>query len=989
MTTPQLPNSQRPIDSQLRNSQNARAKKPEGLNFKNSIFASYLGCFGRWMLGVNWALGVVALGLVAAASTANAATRYDPRLRFRTLRTPHFDIYAHQGVEALAIRLAHIAERVRARFEPVLGIPRGRVHVILVDQTDQSNGFATPFPYDTIQINAVAPASETLIGNTTDWLELAFTHEYTHILHLDRSLSLMHGVRAVFGRAPFVFPNLYLPVWQTEGLATFEESHMTGEGRIPAGDFRAIVDTAAPHRRFEPIDRASGGLVDWPSGLAAYAYGAYFHQYLADRYGEDGLSRLADATAGRVPLFGNGAFKNVFGRSTGGLWADFRESRERAARTDSVTDARATRLTHQGFSVTALRASDDGTVRYAVNDSRSFPALMELRPGGTPRRLAWRAEGLRTSVSGDWVVFDQVELVRSVAVYGDLYAVKRGGGPVVRLTRDARAGDPDVSPDSRRIVCTVLAVGHRALALLDFSAASPHVSAPRVIVDEPDSDYTGPRWSPDGRSIVASRRRGGVYEIVLIDPEAKTIREIVARRDARLVTPSWTHDGRTVLFAADLGEGPFNIYAADVESGEARQVTDTAGGAQFPDLSSSGVLTYVGYTTEGYDVFSVRTNPDEWKRIDFASPNQNERNSPNPDNQDLANPWGRYHPLSTLAPTYWEPEIRSDSGETLFGVGTAMYDVLGRHTYAADAAWSGARARPDWRVSYVYDRWRPTLFAAYSDDTDPIRGGDFRARELTTGVLLPFRRIRWSETLMAAFVAENDTIMPAPGVVFADTSRVFRAIRGGWLHDSRRQFGYSIGAQEGFAIEAAAETSRTALGSDSDGGAGIVDVRAFHQVLTRGAVLAARAAFAASWGPEGSRRVFSAAGSGPSVIAFDFGRDTIGLLRGFNPEDVIGSRAAAVNVDLRVPLWYPQRGPGTWPVFLRAVHAAGFVDAGNAWESRFRSSGIRTAAGGELSLDTTLLHSTPITFAAGAAWTRDPVTSTNALSTFGRIGYAF
>ena len=198
---------------------------------------------GRWTLGVGGALGVAALAVAALPTVAQAATRYDPRLRFKTFTTAHFDVHAHQGEEMLAARLTAIAERVRSRFEPTLGAPRGRVQVILVDQTDIANGWATPFPYDAIEITAVPPFEDDLIGNTTDWLELAFTHEYTHILHLDRSRGFMNGVRHVFGRAPLVFPNSFLPIWQIEGLATYEESRQTGEGRIHAGDFRAIVDS--------------------------------------------------------------------------------------------------------------------------------------------------------------------------------------------------------------------------------------------------------------------------------------------------------------------------------------------------------------------------------------------------------------------------------------------------------------------------------------------------------------------------------------------------------------------------------------------------------------------------------------------------------------------------------------------------------------------------------------------------------------------------
>ena len=121
---------------------------------------------------------------------------------------------------------------------------------------------------------------------------------------------------------------------------------MTGEGRVPAGDFRA-------HRRHRRggravrADRSRGGRArsTGPSGNAAYAYGAYFHQYLADTYGAERLTRLADATSGRIPFFDAGAFKNVFDRSSTNLWDDFREAREHAGVPRSDTDARA-RATH-------------------------------------------------------------------------------------------------------------------------------------------------------------------------------------------------------------------------------------------------------------------------------------------------------------------------------------------------------------------------------------------------------------------------------------------------------------------------------------------------------------------------------------------------------------------------------------------------------------------------------------------------------------------
>src|SRR5262249_35711847 len=140
---------------------------------------------------------------------------------------------------------------------------------------------------------------------------------------LDRSEGWARGMRAVFGRTLLAYPNVLLPTWQIEGLAAYEESVITGEGRLHAGDFRAIVDEAARRHALEPLDRVNGGLTDWPGGQAPYAYGLGFHKYLVDRFGAASLGKLAEATSRRVPYTSSRAFETVFGASLGELWRDY------------------------------------------------------------------------------------------------------------------------------------------------------------------------------------------------------------------------------------------------------------------------------------------------------------------------------------------------------------------------------------------------------------------------------------------------------------------------------------------------------------------------------------------------------------------------------------------------------------------------------------------------------------------------------------------
>lgn len=933
--------------------------------------------------------GVLAAALLIwCAGPALAANRYDPRLRFRTITTRHFDVYFHQGEDALARRLARIAEEVGDRLQRDLGRPSGRVHVVLVDQTDLSNGWATPVPYNLIEISAAGPTGESPIGNTDDWLRLVFSHEYTHIVHLDKARGWIGGLRRVFGRAPILFPNLLLPLWQIEGIATYDESALTGEGRVPAGDFRLLVERAAAAGRFEPIDRANGGLVDWPSGAAQYAYGAYFHQYLADRYGPDSIVRLSNETAGRVPYFGSRAFRKVYGRSLGRLWDDFEA--DSRARVRLEPDA-STRLTRHGFLVTSPRFSRTGTLYYATLNPHGFPALMAAgRNGSAPRQVATKYLGRRIATTSDGIVFDQVEAVRNVALQSDLYVLPDGGRSR-RLTSGARAADPDVSPDGRTIACTVQRVDRRDLATMPIPAAG-RLGTPTALVSEPFTDFASPRWSPDGRAVVAERRRlEGPSEIVVVDVATGRLRTIVSSRSARNVSPTWLPDGESVLFASDRHDEPFQIYAVNLRSARLRTLTGVGRSAEFPELSPDGrELVFVGYTVEGHDLFSVPLSEAKWADVPDANEDAAAARTPTgPPAADARPPDFRYRPWRTLAPQFWTPVVESDGGEVAAGAATAGVDALGRHGYAAAVAWSASRARPDWRLDYAYDRWWPTIFASVSDDTDPWRSGDVRTRELNAGAVFPIRRVRWHAALLAAFSGTTEDFdCPDCDPAIAGAAKR-RSLRFGWRFDNAQSYGYSISRETGTTIQMTSELSPRMLGVEGEAGAVTLDARVYRRAFPRHSAIASRFAAATAWGDRGVRREFNAGGPGPQGGGFDFGRNAIGLLRGIDADAVAGRHAIVGNVDFRVPLASVQRGVGTLPFFLRTAHAAFFADAGHAWNDAFRWSDVRTSIGAELSLDSVIGYSVPVTFTAGVAWRDNPATSRRGVVAFGRIGRAF
>ena len=959
--------------------------------------------------------------LLGGAAAIEGATRYDPALRFRTITTRHFVIHFHQGEEALARRLAALAEDVHLELTARMDRRApGRTHVILVDRDDRPGGWATPVPYNVIELSAAGPAASSPLGHTRDWLRLVFTHEYAHILHLDRSRGWARAARGLFGRVPFALPNLALPIWQIEGLATYEESRH-GEGRLYAADFDAIVREAAGRGELEPLDRVTGGLIDWPGGHAPYAYGARFHAHLADRYGDDRLAALARRTAGRLPYFGGGAFEAVFGRSLSDLWAEFREAERERAGSRETAAGEALRLTHTGHVMSGPRFDGTGHLVYSRSDPHGWPAIERIpATGGPAERLATRIGGEQLAVTGGTVYFDQVEFQRSVALRSDLYRLERATGAVTRLTHGARLMDPDVSGDGR--LAAILLTGNRRDLLVRSdrgrtgvrpgsnrgqTRVRPQPETGRLSTldaqilltsDQPDAHYGRPRWSPDGSRIAVESRIAGIANIVVVDV-ARRERTLVAPAPGRSITPAWAPDGRSLLFASDRDGGVFAIFrawlAADgVSTARLERLATLPGGAHAPDVSPDGrSMAFVGYTVDGYDLFiqplapedgAAATTPDT---LDHGAATGAATAPPatGADSRDVES--APYRPWSTLAPRAWLPLLDRGDHEWSLGATTGGTDALGYHAWSVAATWPVARdgrfaavpgrSRPDVAAVYVYDRWRPALYAQVEDDTTPLlaaRGTGMeqpftiRDRSVTAGVILPFRRVRRAQTVTAAVRLEERTVE----AVGARGRQTRGAARLGWGMTTATRFGYSISPEGGIASGLSLEVSRRALGSDFDAAFARADLRAYVPVLPRHGVLALRATAAAAGGdPEGRRTVrLGGASADPGPLSLD--EDASSLLRGFPPDAFLGDRVALVNAEYRFPIAWPQRGVRHWPVFLRALHGTVFADGGHAWTGGgFRTGDVKWSWGAELSGDFTLGYWLPLTTTVGIGWGRD------------------
>jgi hypothetical protein len=948
---------------------------------------------------------LVVIALLLAAPV-RASTVFDPAFRFRTIRTPHFVIHFHQGEDRLAGHLAVVAEEVWRALEQPFGVtPPPLTHVVIADQSERAGGWATPVPYNTIVLDAAWPSGSDLIGNTDDWLRLVFSHEFTHITHLDRSESWARIARNVFGRVPLAFPNLYLPAWQIEGLATYEESALTGEGRLHDGDFRAIEEEAARAGALERLDRVNGGLVDWPGGQAAYAYGAGFHQYLAERFGPEKLAKLAEATARRIPYTGSRVFPRIYGKSLGELWSDY-QADVRSHVAPAGSDSGLVRLTHHRYTVVGPRfdrfacADCPPELVYSVLTPHSLPELNRIQLDGTgPRRLTTRILGSTTAIGRDAIYFDQQDLRRNTGVYSDLYEWSRATGRVTRLTSEARVLDPDLSPDGTTLVAVQSRRGQRDLVLLRrvrknarARGGAPTETAWQVetLVSESGTQFNAPRWSPDGRTIAVERHRFGAQaEVVLVDVATRAARVVAGDARGRATTPAWRPDGRGIVVALAHEDEPSSLYEIDLEApAAARRLTHLSGGATWPDVSPDGrVLVFVGYTAEGFELFSMpypaRSASDSEAGSRPAVDVTGARAGADAGASSLVST--TYSPLGTLLPTSWWPVITGGGDQLRVGATIFGSDVLGYHLYQATGTWLVASPAgsqlppaqvPDWRVSYAYDRWRPALFASASMETsfftnvDRIAGPQpvtLRERQAEAGLQLPIVHVRRRAVGQFSFIGATDDY----SLGMRQTTRNWFAARAAGAYTSSHQYAASISSEDGVAAGVTAEFMRPGSGSSADGPRLTADVRAYVPAFGQHHVIALRAVGATNGGDLSVGRAFRMGGSARDTGLIDFTTAPTTLMRGFPTDTFAGSHAALVNVEYRVPLSRLQRGFGTWPVFFKAIHAAVFTDLGQVWTAGFRASDGKTSLGAELSVDAVLGFQLPVTATVGTAWGHD------------------
>jgi TolB protein len=166
-------------------------------------------------------------------------------------------------------------------------------------------------------------------------------------------------------------------------------------------------------------------------------------------------------------------------------------------------------------------------------------------------------------------------------------AISQEGPPLSRARQVTASYTFDLvpAPDGKRAVLIRVVSGHEQLFTMAMDG-----SGERQITSD-DADHEDPAWSPDGRKIAFVRIAEGKKIVHLVNPDGSGS-EPVTPASQSAIHPSFTPDGKTILYCTDDDLRPpakneSQIYAIDLAS--RRVKTLISGGVNtFPVMSPDG-----------------------------------------------------------------------------------------------------------------------------------------------------------------------------------------------------------------------------------------------------------------------------------------------------------------------------------------------------------------------------------------------------------------
>lgn len=652
--------------------------------------------------------GLAIFLLLLFGSALAESVSWDNKANWQSRSSAHFIIHFPAALDTTAIQALAIAEQVHHQLLPFffntpLNAPLKKTELVLVDDYDYSNGWATALPFNQIRLYVNPPENVDSLEHMDDWLHGLILHEYVHILHLDMGAGVTQFGRRIFGRLPWLFPHQFTPSLFKEGLAVYLETDKEqGYGRLDGSYLPMQMRAELLSHDGDDLNRAVIPLRDWPSAKP-YLYGAYFWSFVSDRYGEEKIRKYLHAYSHQIIpyFFQNRVAKSVFGKDFEALWAEYLIwLKIKIEIPEHTNESNALPTLANSQQVTAISSAGLWQVE-ANGEDRATILLWQTQPQPQqPQKLTFthtkNVSFMDAGVDGTLAVSRLIPYASGQA-FNDVFLWHKDKG-WQRLTYKQRFAKVRWL-DDETLIASRKVLGGSEIWQIDRQGRMH-----KLWQGEQGESLGSFALHPSGTSLVASiKRPQGGWNLEIFNLQTQIWQPLTATKSIEH-QPEFLSDGR-LLFSADYND-VFNIYLLDPNSGQLQQLTQTATGAFKPHLINDQ-LYFQEYSSDGFQLSQQPLTVYAESNLQAFVGQYSYQPLPQSTQVTAAKPYSAW---PSVLPKYWFPFIEFDESSSLVGVSTDGSDSLKRHSYKFSYARDIENNLNEAELLYRYDnRW--ALFA--------------------------------------------------------------------------------------------------------------------------------------------------------------------------------------------------------------------------------------------------------------------------------------
>ncbi len=566
-------------------------------------------------------------------------------LNWRTLESDHFLVHYHVSGDSDAVtRSASVVQRIAEEiYLPITSLyknePDTKVSIVLKDYEDYSNGAAYFFDN---KIDIWLPSLDSPLRGDHNWLRNVITHEFTHIIQVQKTMKAGRRTPIAYFqwldyedvRRPDVlygYPNKIVsypipvinnPAWLAEGTAQFQRSGLHYDSwdshrdmllrtRVVNGEELSLGDMATFFSKTS-LERES-----------IYNHGFAFSSYLAQRFGEDILRSISEELGKWRNWNVEKAIKAATGLDANLIHSEWIAELRKAygSSLDDIASelVEGDLLESVGFNNHFPKLSPDGKklaylsnkgednnfvslyvvdrsnedVSYEIND---LDAVHDAFCSHGSKIKSGLGSGYDWHPDGKSIIYSKLVDGPTGARLSELFSLNLESKKSERLTSQARAAMPSVSPNGEHVVFVTQYDGTTNLSRLDLETKS--ITA--LTNFRAGEQVFNPSYHPSGEVVFFSTSRDGKRDIYKVSNSGGEVSAILATKaDER--SPVVSNDGNSIIYSSDEN-GIFNLFSLDLKSGEKSQLSQVLGGAFEPDVDSMGEIVFARYDVEGYKI---------------------------------------------------------------------------------------------------------------------------------------------------------------------------------------------------------------------------------------------------------------------------------------------------------------------------------------------------------------------------------------------------